>query len=187
MGLNKKRTCAAVGLIVACLVAFYAVIKPPPEVQRKPEEAVGEIRIENIDDLIAKAVAEERGVLENDVRICFYEQTQASDIYAVGAVIRGENAHTLIFLFDNLLRSIIQIENWFTPTTNEEFWVLANLAEEISLWTGNEIVPCGLTRTDGSYEFKYYDGYIVPGSRWSYGFATFNLENETVEWGIHVM
>ncbi|MBA7602133.1 hypothetical protein ES703_09219 [subsurface metagenome] len=82
---------------------------------------------------------------------------------------------------------ITQTENEFISTTNEEYQALSIVVGTISPWTGEEIIPCEFTKTDNTFNFKYYDGYVVPFSRWSYGWATLYLDNEAIEWGAHTL
>lgn len=184
----KKSAIVAGALIVAVigsLIAVFVIQRCTPA----PGEpgSGGESISENIQDMITKTVATEKGVAEENVKICFYTQTTDNNIFAAGAVTRGTAAISIVFLYDNTLRQITQTENEYAPTTNEEFQAFSIVAGRLSPWTGEGIVPCFLTKMDNSYNFKYYDDYLAPLSRWSYGFATMYLDNEAIEWGAHTM
>lgn len=165
----QKETVNSYSVEVGDLIQSFEVIAPPSE---------------NIQDMMMETIATEKGVAKENVRICFYEQTMDNNIFAAGTVIRGGGS--IVFLYDNVTRQITQTENEFAPTTNEEFQTLSIVVGTISPWTGEEIVPCEFTKVDDAYNFKFYDGYLVPFSRWEYGWATVYLDNETVEWLYHV-
>jgi len=175
----KKSAIIAGALVIAtvvCIVTIYII-------QRRGEEPV----TEHIQDMMMGTIATEKGVAKENVRICFYRQTMDNNIFSAGAMARGEATFSLVFFYDRTLRKITQIENEFIPTTNEEFKALSIAAGKISPWTGEEIVPCSFMRIDNAYTFKYYDDYLKPFSRWSYGFATVFLDNEMIEWGGHTL
>jgi hypothetical protein len=135
--------------------------------------------------MMAETIAADKGVAKKNVKICFFEQTLGNDIYAAGALIRESGS--LVFLYDKAARRITQTENEFFPATVEELQALSIVAGRISPWTREVIVLVNFTRTDNAYSFKFYDGYLLLLSRWSYGYATVYIENEAVEWGAHVL
>lgn len=93
-----KQTKIVVGVIIiaviGCFTAIYLTQRPPQEPE-EPDGGDGPV-LENIQDLMASAIADEKGAAKENVKICFYEQTTDNNIFAAGAVIRGGG--TRVFL-----------------------------------------------------------------------------------------
>jgi len=133
---------------------------------------------------IMEALASHQGVSVEDIDILFCEPaTMECDRFAVGAII----GHTtsMAFIYDVATHQVIEIEVDYTASTDDEISALSCASKYSSKWTGNKILPCEFTVANGEYSFKYYDGYYVILNRWSFGWATVDLETATVEWGPH--
>lgn len=132
--------------------------------------------------------------------IYFCEQTNNPNVLAIGLVF--ENKSSLVFLWDNMNNRITEMEAAYAPPSEEYLTVYQQILmkNETSTWTGNKIVPCNLRHpstdpsflnktysypiTNDTYYVYYYDGWA---GHWYYGSAFFYLNNQTIEWDIHVM
>jgi hypothetical protein len=115
--------------------------------------------------------------------LCFYERTNDPNVFAIGTIVKNESS--VVFLW-NKTANTTEIETDYKPATEEEIQVFKNIIEKkaVSNWTGNRIVPCDITKkSENIYHFKYYDGYEF---HWSWGYAHFYLNNQTIEWMGHV-
>lgn len=115
--------------------------------------------------------------------LCFYEQTNDPNVFAIGTIVKNESS--VVFLW-NKTANTTEIETDYKPATEEEIQVFKNIIEKkaVSNWTGNRIVPCDITKkSENIYHFKYYDGYEL---HWSWGYAYFYLNNQTIVWYDHV-
>ena len=133
---------------------------------------------------ITEALASHLGVSVEDIDILFCEPaTMECDRFAVGAII--SDTKSMAFIYDVATHQITEIEVDYTASTDDEISALSCASKYTSKWTGNRIIPCEFTVANGEYSFKYYDGYYVILDRWSFGWATVDLETATVEWGPH--
>lgn len=127
---------------------------------------------------IKNAIASREGVSSDNVSLYFCVQAAPTDNFAVGAVISERTS--VVFIYTESTSTIAE-ENKYTATTSDEIQGMSALAakETLSRFTGNRIVPFDMVKTDGAYNFNYYDGWkglYLPG--WGYGDATLDENGE---------
>lgn len=173
-------------LVFVALAGFYMMnqAKGPTEEaegtdnETQPGENVSYVSMKEV-------IAAEKGVKEENLRICFSGLGPKENVLATGVIVRGGGA--LALLYDNENNSIVEVENEFYPKKKAGFEALSELTGRLSPWTGEEIVPILLSKADNSFHFKYYDGYSTGTDRWEYGYASLHLENNKISWEQHVL
>jgi len=136
-----------------------------------------------IDD-IRQALSLREGISLTDIEILFcVAATMDADVFAVGAIIT--DTRSMAFTYDANADQITAVEVDYTASTTEEISALSWAAKYTSRWTGNTILPCEITFNSGQCSLKYYDGYYI-GLRWSFGWASLDLDTGILEWGVHV-
>ena len=169
----------AITVVIVCVVAVYLLTRAPagPPSPGKPSSL--EMPIEEI----TSALATREGVSADNVEIQFCTLASATDNdhFAAGAIIT--NNKSVVLLFDNRTKQIT-VENSYTASGNE-VQAVAILKRQLSKWTGNKIAPGWFQSVTGGYTFRYYDGYSARFQRWLWGLGAVNLDNRSVEWGMH--
>lgn len=173
---------AAILVLCFCVIAVSIFWKPEKTTQENVQQGIENLPTQEIENIIIETFAQQRGVAEENVKIYFLEQTEETNVYAVGAAIR-ENA-CFVFLY-NLDNHEIHVKAQYSPSTDNEVLATSIVIGRISKWTGNPIVPVDFTSSDGGYYFTYYDGFSRLTSRWSFGWGIVYLDNKAVEWGPH--
>ena len=170
---------AAIIVAIVCVAAYLLTRAPagPPGGAGKPPSL--EMPIEKI----TSALATREGVsIDNvEVQFCVLASETDNDHFAAGAIVVDDKS--IVFLFENSTGQIT-VENSYTASGNE-VQAVAIAKRQLSKWTGNKVVPGWFQGVTGGYTFKYYDGYSARFQRWLWGIGTVNLDNRSVEWGIH--
>jgi len=169
----------AIVVAIVCVVAVYLLLRAPAGPPSPGKPASLEMPIEEI----ASALATREGVSADNVEIQFCTLASATDNdhFAAGAIIT--NNKSVVLLFDNRTKQMT-VENSYTASGNE-VQAVAILKRQLSKWTGNKIAPGWFQSVTGGYTFRYYDGYSAKFQRWLWGRGTVNLDNRSVEWGMH--
>lgn len=172
---------AAIVAVIVCVAAVYLLTRAPAG--PTPEEAEKPSSLEMPIEKITSALATSEGVSIDNVEIqfCVLASATDNDHFAVGAIITNDKS--IVFLFENNTGQITE-ENNYTASDDEVQAVLIT-KKQLSKWTGNKVVPGWFQGVAGGYTFKYYDGYSAKFQRWLWGIGTVNLDNRSVEWGMH--
>lgn len=133
---------------------------------------------------ITNALASMEGVSAENVSLYFCVQAAENNTFAAGAVVSRQKS---IVFFYNESTSTITAENEYSATTSDELQGMSTLAakETISRFTSYRIVPFGLVKTGGAFNFTYYDGYDMYLLCWGHGEATLD-ENGAVTLNTHI-
>ncbi len=145
---------------------------------------------------IKSAVATREGVSTDNVEVYFCVPSERVDNenFAAGVVVSDQKS--IVFIYNQTAGTII-VENEYTASTSDELQAMSTIAlkdvaspyaqDHLGHFNVNKIVPFGIVKTNGSYTFDYYDGYVeYPVDLWGHGTATLSASGDvtftTHEW-----
>ncbi len=145
---------------------------------------------------IKSVIATRESVSTDNVEVyfCVPSERVENENFATGVVVSDQKS--IVFIY-NQTTGTITVENEYTATTSDELQAMSTIVlkdvtspyaqDHLGHFNVNKIVPFGIVKTDGSYTFNYYDGYVeYPVDLWGHGTATLDENGEvtfiTHEW-----